>query len=233
MKRHERDAARALREKGMSMNEIVQKLGVSKASVSLWVRDIPLSETQRATLNSRGFSIDAIEKRRINRITNTEKKHRVIIDSAKRDIDTLSQRELFLIGVALYWGEGGKTAKGMARIANADPNLIRLMMRFFKEICDVPAKKFRGHVHTFSHLNVEDAEAYWSEISGIPRSQFYKTYSKPSIASKGKKDSLPYGTLQIYVCDTILFLRIKGWIERLVELGGETKPKIESTSPLR
>ena len=124
------------------------------------------------------------------------------------------------MGTALYWGEGGKTNKGMARISNSDPEVIRFMMRFFHEIFDVPSKKFRGHVHTFSHLNAEKAELYWSKVSGIPRGQFYKTYSKPSIASKGKSDSLPYGTFQIYVCDTTIFLTIKGWIERLSELGG-------------
>src|ERR1700761_9145574 len=36
-----RDQARALRTQGLSYNEIVTRLGVSKSSVSLWVRDIP------------------------------------------------------------------------------------------------------------------------------------------------------------------------------------------------
>jgi transcriptional regulator with XRE-family HTH domain len=221
MKRTEKDQALSLRKKGCSMNEIASALNVSKASVSLWVRDVPLSKTQRGKLNARGFSVDAIEKRRINRIENTRQRHRKIIDSAKERIPVLTQNQLFLVGVALYWGEGGKTAKGMARIANADPAVIKFMMRFFREICEVPEERFRGHVHTFSHLNAKRAEEYWSEVSGITVRQFYKTYSKPSIASKGKKDSLPFGTFQIYVCDTELFLRISGWIERLSELGAE------------
>lgn len=217
MKRVERDQARELRIQGMSMNDISKKLGVSKASVSLWTRDVVLSEEQRKGLTARGYSISAIEKRRTNRIVNTQKRHKVIVDKAKKRIETLSKHELLLVGSALYWGEGGKTAKGMARIANSDPFVIKLMMRFFIEICEVKPEKFRGHVHTFSHLNAEAAEEYWSGVSGIPRSQFYKTYSKPSIASKGKKDSLPYGTFQIYVCDTTVFLTIKGWIEKLKE----------------
>lgn len=227
MKRQERDAARELRKTGMSLNDIVRTLGVSKASVSVWVRDIQLSENQRSKLTIRGFSVDAIEKRRTNRIANTLARHRIVIDRAKEDIDTLSEHELLLVGAALYWGEGNKSNKGAAGVANSDPYVIRLMMRFFLEICHVPAERFRGHIHTFSHLNAADAETYWSDISGIPITQFYKTYSKPSIASKGKKDSLPYGTFQIYVCDTTVFLTIKGWIERLSELGsGEEKLKL-------
>lgn len=219
MKKEEQEYARLLRKKGMSLNEIVHKVGVSKASISLWVRDIELSEQQKKKLSTRGRSVESVEKRRVNRISNTLKRHRVIIETAKENISSLSKQELLLVGTALYWGEGGKTKTGMARISNSDPEVIRFMMRFFREIFNVPVKKFRGHVHTFSHLNAEKAERYWSRVSGIPRGQFYKTYSKPSIASKGKSDSLPYGTFQIYVCDTIIFLTIKGWIEKLSELG--------------
>ncbi len=219
MKKEEQEQARLLRKKGMSLNEIVREVGVSKASVSLWVRNIELSDQQKKKLSTNGRSVESVEKRRVNRINNTLKRHRVIIDAAKESILTLSKQELLLVGTALYWGEGGKTRKGTANIANADPEVIRFMMRYFKEIFGVPSKKFRGHIHTFSHLNTESAEKYWSRVSGIPRKQFFKTYSKPSIASKSKKDSLPYGTFQIYVCDTTIFLTIKGWIERLTELG--------------
>lgn len=219
MKKEEQERARFLRRKGMSLNDIVGELGVSKASVSLWVREIELSDRQKKKLSTHGRSVESIEKRRISRINNTLRRHRIIIDAAKEKIATLSMHDLLLVGAALYWGEGGKTNKGMARISNSDPDVIRFMMQFFREIFNVPSKKFRGHVHTFSHLNAEKAERYWSQISSIPRQQFYKTYSKPSIASKGKRDSLPYGTFQIYVCDTSIFLTIKGWIERLAELG--------------
>lgn len=219
MKKEEQSRARFLREKGMSLNDITRALGVSKASVSVWVRDIELSSEHKKKLSLRGRSVEAIEKRRKNRIEKTLRRHKSIIDTAKKQIQKLSRHELLLTGAALYWGEGGKTKIGMARIANSDPEIIRFMMRFFREIFHVPPKKFRGHVHTFSHSNVEKAEQYWSHISGIPRRQFYKTYSKLSTASKNKRHTLPYGTFQIYVCDTHIFLTIKGWIEKLAELG--------------
>lgn len=219
MKRDEKNKAIVLRKKGESIGDIATKLHVAKSSVSVWVRDVPLTLLQRKKLSRNGYSIDAIEKRRIKRITTTRQNHALIREAARKDIKLLSTRELWLIGIALYWGEGGKTKTGMARIANSDPAVIRFMMRFFREVCKVPEKKFRGHVHTFSHLNIQHAEEYWSDISGIPRKQFFKTYAKPSIVSKNKKDSLPNGTFQIYVCDTILFLTIMGWIDGVKEFG--------------
>ena len=219
MKREERDRACVLRKEAKSINEIARILHVSKASVSLWVRNVRLTSEQRGTLTRRGFSVDAIEKRRISRINATQQRHRAVIEIAKKKIGKISHRDLLFIGTALYWGEGGKTKRGLARLSNSDPLVIKMMMRFFREICNVPEEKFRGDVHTFSHLNADIAERYWSGVSGIPRGQFYKTYSKSSRASKNKKDNLPYGTFQIYVSDTQVFLAIIGWIERLAELG--------------
>ncbi len=222
MKRTERDAALKLRRQGKSLGEIAVALGVAKGSVSVWVRDVPLTPRQRGLLTARGFSVDAVEKRRTARIRNTKERHQVVIDRAKADISSLSRHELLLIGAALYWGEGSKKNRNMASIANSDPLLIRLMMRFFSEVCGVPKDKFRGHIHTYSHQNAKAAEEYWSMVSGISRSQFYKTYSKPSRVSLGKKDSLPFGTLQIYVCDTNIALIIRGWMEKLGEFAEVT-----------
>ena len=219
MKSEEKMAAIALRKEGGSIKEIARKLQVAQASVSVWVRDVELTSEQRSMLTARGFSVDAVEKRRINRIASTRKRHQKIMEEAAKDIRALSRRDLWLIGVALYWGEGGKTNQGSARLSNSDPHVILIMMRFFKEICRVPGEKFRGHVHTFSHLNTTKAENYWAEISGIPKEQFYKSYVKKSAASKDKRETLPYGTFQIYVSDTHLFLKIMGWIEKIKEFG--------------
>jgi hypothetical protein len=49
----------------------------------------------------------------------------------------------------------------------------------------------------------------------IPLKQFYKTYQKQNKSSQNKKNSLPYGTFTIIICDTELFLRIRGWINGL------------------
>lgn len=219
MKWEQKQRAQALRKKGYSIKQIAKQIDVSQASVSVWVRDVTLSSAQRRKLTERGQSVGVVERRRERRIANTSAKHRIIFDEAKTKIPFLTKHELLLVGAALYWGEGGKTNKGMARIANSDPRVIRFMMRFFTEVCEVKPEKFRGHVHTFSHLNEKKAEQYWSKVSGIPTSQFFKTYSKPSVAGTGHKDSTPFGTFQIYVCDTKVFLNIMGWIEKISEFG--------------
>lgn len=218
MKLIEKEKARTLRKKGYSINQIIKETGFSKASVSIWVRDIVLTIIQRKKISEKGRSIASIEKRRLNRLFNENKKRQLIINKAKKDFTHISLKELKLIGIILYLGEGGKTGRGMVRLANSDPDVIKIMMRFFREICKVPENKFRGHIHTFTHVNIEKTETYWSKISGIPCSQFFKTYTKPSSISLQKRNTLPFGTFDIYVCDTKLFLTIMGWIEKIKEL---------------
>jgi hypothetical protein len=218
MKIVEKEKARALRKKGYSINQIVKEARLSKASVSVWVRDIVLTKKQKQGLSERGRSVKSIEKRRLIRLFNEQTKRQIIMDRAKKDFTHISLEQLKLIGIILYLGEGGKTRRGMVRLSNSDPLVIKIMMRFFREICNVQKSKFRGGVHTFTHTDLKKTVKYWSKISQIPKKQFYKTYVKPSSASLQKRNTLPFGTFDIYVCDTRLFLTIMGWIEKIKEL---------------
>jgi len=212
MKLKEKILARELRSRGLSLNEIITETGFAKGSVSLWVRDIELTFDQKKNLSQKGLTKEAIEKRRITRLSRENARRQLIIDNAKKEIKATSLAELKLIGAMLYWAEGGKT-HGIARLSNGDPNVIKVMMEFFRKICNVPEKKFRGYIHIHPHLDVKRAEIYWSGVSGIPLNQFYKTYNKINKSSKNKRGSLPFGTFDIYVCNTELLLKIKGWIE--------------------
>jgi len=218
MKIVEKVKARALRKKGYSINRIVKEAGLTKSSVSLWVRDIVLTKAQKKKLSENGRSVESVERRRTVRLFNEQAKRQIVFDKAKEDYLRISLEELKLIGIILYLGEGAKSARSMARLANSDPSVIKIMMRFFREICKVEESKFRAHIHTFSHSDVERTEKYWSKITGIPRDQFFKTYTKASSASLQKRNKLPFGTLDITVCDTKLFLTIAGWIDKIKEL---------------
>lgn len=218
MKIKEKKLAIKLREKGFSLNEIKQKLEISKSSASLWVRDIILTNRQQQRLSERGIKKEIIEKRRKTRLERENARRQIIIDDAKKEINKLSATELKLIGIALYWAEGAKTLRSGVQFANSDPRMVQLMMQFFKNYCEIPETKFRGHIYLHPRLNAQRAKKYWHNISGIPLNQFYKTSQQQSKASKRKKDSLPFGTFVIQICNTELFLKIKGWIEGINEI---------------
>ena len=115
-----------------------------------------------------------------------------------------------------YWAEGGKTRR-IVRFSNGDPKMIKIMMRFFREICLVPDKKIRGYIHIHENLDYIAAELYWSKVMNIPIEQFFKTYRKPNKSSQSKKNSLPYGVMDIYALDTNLFYKLCGWASGIFE----------------
>jgi len=212
MKLLEKHKAIALRQKGHSLYEIQNKLGVAKSSVSIWVRDVELTESQKRRLSKKGFYRKTVELRRTNRLRNEEQKREKIIQAAKREISKISKKQLWLMGTMLYWAEGGKTMRTV-RFSNGDPEMIKIMMVYFRLICGVPEDKFRGYIHIHPHLDYKLAEKYWSNVSAIPLKQFFKTYRKPNKSSQNKKSTLPHGVFDIYVMDTKLFLKITGWVK--------------------
>lgn len=210
MKKTEQIEAKKLRNLGYSIVYISTQLNVAKSSVSLWVRDIVLPDDTKTILKNNSHSSQTVEKRRTSRLANEMIKRNIIIDNAKDSVRKISAKELWLIGVMLYWAEGGKTQR-MVRFSNGDPEMIRIMMSFFRNVCLVPESKFRGYIHIHQHLDAALAEDYWCEVSSIPKNQFFKTYNKPNKSSQNKKDSLPNGVFDIYVMDTKLFYKINGW----------------------
>jgi hypothetical protein len=212
MKSKEKLTARKLRAEGYSINEISRKVGAAKSSVSGWVKNIKLTNQQKKQLSEKGIRKAIIEQRRATRLKNESAKRQLIIDAAKKQINKLSKKELWLIGSILYWAEGGKTKRGLVRFSNSDAEMIKFMMAFFRSICKVPEGKFRGYIHIHPHLDHQKAERYWSTVTGIPQKRFYKTYRKTNKSSKHERDSLPFGTFDIYICNTELFLKICGWV---------------------
>lgn len=217
MRAQERTKARELRKRGLSIREIAASIPCAKSSVSGWVRDISLTDSQikRLKLNQdRGRAKAANHpnspKQVWSRIRNS------IIESAFKDIPSeYSTGSLKILGSALYWAEGYKATHNTVNFSNSDPGMIALIMKFFREICEVAETKFRGVVHLHPHLNKEKAEKFWSKTSGIPLKQFHKIQYGISKVSKNKRDTLPLGTFTIVICDVRLQSRIKGWIKGL------------------
>lgn len=215
MRAIERKKARELRAQGLSVREIAERIRCAKSSISEWVRDISLTPKQIERLE---LKQDRARAKAANHPNSPKQKwariRSNIIDSSKKEIPPkYSLSTLKLIGSALYWAEGYKASVNMINFSNSDPNMIVVMMHFFRRVCKVPENKFRGMVHIHSHLDKEKAKKFWSIVSGIPIKQFHKTQFGISRASKHKRDTLPLGTFRIVICDTCLLSKIKGWIK--------------------
>jgi hypothetical protein len=212
--------AQELRRQGLSYGEILQQIQISKDTLSRWCKDIPLTESQKKrllgnrSLGQRKGSLIAADNKRQRRIERT----RNIFDEAKKELGVLTKRDRFLAGIALYAGEGDKT-DGKGGFANSDPRMISFMMGWLKEFCDIPLTRFRGAIWLHEGLDEKSAKIYWSELTGIPIDQFYKTYiTKNKMDSKKiRKNIHQYGVFAINFSDSDKQRRIIGWISALLD----------------
>ena len=112
MRKKEKEQARLLRGGGMSYKDIVRILGVARSSVSMWVRDIKLSQNQLKALKNRQHTFEVIEKRRVSRLFNESSTRRVFLNEGLELMRRRNDIDLMMLGVGLYLGEGSKTDRG-------------------------------------------------------------------------------------------------------------------------
>lgn len=163
---HEQCRARELRAQAWTLDEIALELGVSKSSVSLWVRDVEFVPRPRQRRLRRG--INALQRRKVDEI---ERLHQEGLDR----IGVLSEREFLVAGAALYAGEGTKR-DGHVGFANADPRMIRLFCVWLRHFFDVDESRLRVALYLHEGLDLEESMAYWSSVTGIAVDQFTKPY---------------------------------------------------------
>jgi len=219
-KSKEKNKALKLRERGESIKDISKKIGISRSTVSFWCRDVELTPEQlnnlhqkmiRGGYKGRMIGARAQYERRINKIKKYNKE-------GIKEIGKLSDRDLLIAGLALYWGEGSKKRRGIS-LSNSDPRVLQLAIKFFQKIFHVKKNELTGYIGINQiHKNrIEEVEEYWSKVTKIPRNQFTKT---TLIKAKNKKNysnfSIHYGTLTIKVRKSAdLYYRVMGLIEGL------------------
>jgi AcrR family transcriptional regulator len=224
MKTAERTAARRLRgEEGRSIKEIARLVGVSRSSVSLWVRDIELTPEQEAVLTDRD---PARNQRRIGWGANMERARLRRRSSQLAGRRRARQLEpIYIAGCMLYWAEGAKT-RGTVELSNADPEVIRFFARFLRECFGVPSDRMRLACHLFADHTARqrEIEQFWLDVVGLPRSSLRKSivnhYSRSS--QRKRTNKLPYGTCKLVVCSTEIVQTIYGSIQ---EFAGFNRPR--------
>lgn len=219
-KLEEKLKAQGLRKRGLSYGKIMQQIHVSKDTISRWCRDVILTEQQKRRLlgnklfGQRKGSLVAADNKRQARILRTQ----TIFKQAKEELGNLSKRDRFIAGITLYAGEGDK-GDGKGGFANSDPKLIKFMMNWFKEFCAIPSSRFRGAIWIHEGLNANKAKEYWSELTGIPKSQFFKTYiaKNKTDSRKIRKNIHQYGVFAIKFSVSDKQRQIMGWISALLD----------------
>lgn len=204
----ERLQAIVLRKKGESIIAIARKLSVSKSTVSGWCTGIILSNKQIANLEKQAGAVRyktilEIAKRKHDR---REKEISELEQlGVKRLSGRISNKELMMLGIALYWGEGIKVQK--TGLINSDPAILKIFILWLEKIWDVPKSRLilTIRLNSAHQHRTKIVEQYWSETLDIPLDQFNRTLFIDVVHKKKYNNEDRYfGTVTVYVkngCD--------------------------------
>jgi hypothetical protein len=192
---------------------IAAQLGVARSTVSLWVRDMPSPFGPAGPLRQRRLSkLGGAVLRRQSQLARQLTKF-----AAASEVDALSERELLLVGAALYWAEGSKDKpwrRGeVVSFINSDPRMIRVFLRWLALVGVEPsALRYRVQIH--ESADVTAAERFWAETARVPTERLSPSTLKRSLVSTTRRNtgSSYHGCLEVSVRGSSeLYRKIEGW----------------------
>ncbi|MGW1283360.1 helix-turn-helix domain-containing protein [Streptomyces sp. NPDC002586] len=208
-----RAKARELRLQGWTYDQIEAELGCSRSSVSLWVRDLPRPEPRYTPEEQRALMREGLAR---HRATEREKLEMTKV-AALRETGELTDRELFMVGVALYWAEGSKSKpydrRERAIFVNSDPGVIKTYLAWL-DLLEVDRERLNFRLLIHESADVDAAHRFWAAVADVDTSVFAKPTLKkhnPKTVRKNTGDDY-HGCLVIGVARSAhLYNRIEGW----------------------
>ena len=199
----------------MSYGMISEELGIAKSTLSNWLKDTPYTPNSAVIARiQHGQGIYGLLRRQM-RIAETK----ALKQQGVEEVGKVSQRDLWMLGLGLWVGEGSKTMEQI-RLVNSDPDVIRLFMRWLREVCELDNENITVAMHLYPDSDELAAKKFWRSVTNLPSVQFRKTQIDKRLNKKSAKaGKLPYGTLHITVASNRnpdrgvrLYRRMMGWV---------------------
>lgn len=200
-----KEKARKLRiERKLTIDELADRLAISRTTIYYWIKDLPIGTTKSETLAAR----------RAGEVSR-EMHARLRADAfaqGQAEYQALSAEPTFRDFVCMYIGEGYKRNRNVVSICNSDPTVIRLGATWIGRLSDHPI------TYSFQyHADQRPAElrAFWGELLEIdPESiKFQRKSNSGQLAGRSWRSK--HGVLQVRVSDTYLRARLGAWMNRV------------------
>jgi len=208
------EAERLRREEGLSYKEIAERVGLSKSTLSHWLRDISLRPEHEARLAERLRANRARLAARawpVNRKRYTQARENAYqggVDVISMLPDGRAVEELAL--AMLYLGEGSKSGNRV-QMANTDVGILRYFVEELKELYQVDPNRlsFRLNLIEAARSLEKQIQSFWCQQLNCPAAQFLKAqFDRRSVASTVSADYR--GVCTVTYHDTYLQQRLLG-----------------------
>lgn len=173
-----KDRAKLLRLQGYTYGQLVKQLGVPKSTIHVWIRG-----TKRPGKFSKLDRIHFLrEIQPLGAQANRAKREKYLLELKEKLKKEISLTNLNIdnkkaLLSTLYLAEGSKV-RGAVQFTNTDPRLTLLFIKLLRDCYKLDEKKFRIGLHLHYYHKIKEVRKFWSELLGIPISQFHKVHIK-------------------------------------------------------
>lgn len=216
-----KNRVRLMRLAGLSLGQIQKKINIPKTTIHLWVSKVNISAEQREVI--RKNALKALQEGRVRaqkiRKEKAQLKEKEFVKKGINKIGELSYKELFIAGIALYWGEGFKNVhERRLGFCNSDPNMLRFYVHWLEKCLGINKRDLvvRLTLNRVYKEKTKEIEKYWSDIIGVPLNQFTKPFYQNSLWRRQFNTNNYHGVLRIHVKNSLEYLlEMRGWLEGL------------------
>ncbi len=219
IKNIEKEKAIELRKKGFSYSEILKEVPVAKSTLSLWLREIGLTKRQKQRLTKKKLLAmkRGWEATRNKRIEKSKK----IKEIASKEIQKISKKELWLMGIVLYWAEGAKEKPyrtgERVHLMSIDERILLIFKKWLIECCCIDEDDiyYDVYIHENSTHSSDAVRNHWRKVLSIPQKQTIPIYYKRGKVKTIRKNigKTYFGICRINIRKSTDFNRkIDGWI---------------------
>ena len=218
----ERKLAIQLRKEGKTYNEIMDIIPIAKSTLSEWLKSVHLAkpQMQRRTKLRLEAGLRGAESKRKIRLAEV----RSLLEDGIKKVGVISERELWLIGAALYWAEGNKQRERSVStgvlFGNSDPQMLRVFIAWLA-LLDISSTDlmYELYLHTSRTSQVEEFKKWWAKQLGIHTSELTRIYYKKGSIKTNRTNTadLYHGLIRIKVkSSTSLNREVSGYIAGIV-----------------
>jgi excisionase family DNA binding protein len=204
-----REKARSMRvERKLTIDELAERLALSRSTVYYWVRDLPIPGSG----SGGGWPDGARHKG--NRAM--QRKYRLLREAAYEqglsEYEALARDPTFRDFVCLYIAEGYKRNRNVVDICNSDPAVMHLVMSWIPRLSK-RSPEFWIQYHGDQDIN--RLRGFWAVTLGIDEDGIRSQRKSNSNQLTGRTWRSQHGVLKIRVNDTLFRARLQAWMDRL------------------
>lgn len=191
-------------ERQMSIDEIAERLALSKTTVYYWVRDIPLQrEVNRGPAQVAAAAAKEAKWDRMRDEAYAE---------GWEEYDQLLHRATFQQFVVLYIAEGSKRDRNRVAVANSDVHVMKLATSWIRYLT---MHKLGFAIRYHADQDLDELRQFWGTQLGFDGSIISMQRKSNSGQLGGRSWRSQYGALTVSATDTLLRARLQAWMDRI------------------